>query len=85
MPVDGRTLEYVHSLLQAMRQNTDWKTAFDAVLVSLRDDFVYDNVAVYLLDGSTQTLEVNYARAVGRGKRGVERRSTCIRPGNLTN
>ncbi len=68
MPVDSRTLEYVHSLLQVMRQEGDWKASLDRLLFSLREDFVYDNVAVYLLDGSAQSLDVGYARAVGRGK-----------------
>ena len=40
----------------------------DDLLASLRADFVYDNVAVYMLDSQTNGLDVNYARAVGRGK-----------------
>ncbi len=68
MSVDRLTLKYIQSLLQAMRREADWKAAFDKLLASLREDFVYDNVAAYLLDGAGQTLDVGYARAVGRGK-----------------
>src|SRR5512143_3371402 len=66
--VDPNTLEYVHSLLQAVSSQQDWKSALDTLLASLRDGFVYDNVAVYLFDPRSQTLDVGYARAVGRGK-----------------
>src|SRR5512144_61720 len=66
--VDPNTLEYVHSLLQAVSSQQDWKSALDTLLASLRDGFVYDNVAVYLFDLRSQTLDVGYARAVGRGK-----------------
>src|SRR5512146_3145425 len=66
--VDPDTLEYVHSLLQAVSSQQDWKSALDTLLPSLRDGFVYDNVAAYLFDLRSQTLDVGYARAVGRGK-----------------
>lgn len=69
MPVDSQTLEYIYSILQAMSLKTDWKTAFDTLLTSLRKEFVYDNVAVYLLDSEGKSLDVGYARAVGRGKK----------------
>ena len=66
--VDPTTLEYVHSLLQTVSNQQDWKSALDTLLASLREEFVYDNVAVYLYDPHSQTLDVGYARAVGRGK-----------------
>jgi signal transduction histidine kinase len=68
MPVDAQTLEYIYSILQAMSLKADWKSAFDTLLTSLRKEFVYDNVAVYLLDSEGKSLDVGYARAVGRGK-----------------
>lgn len=68
MPVDAQTLEYVYSILQSMGHTADWKTALDTLLASLREEFVYDNVAVYLLDAEGKSLDVGYARAVGRGK-----------------
>src|SRR5512135_687081 len=66
--VDSNTLEYVHSLLMTVSRQQDWKAALDTLLASVRGEFVYDNVAVYLFDPRSQTLDVGYARAVGRGK-----------------
>src|SRR5512140_103189 len=66
--VDAKTLEYVHSLLLSVNNQQDWKYAMDTLLASLREEFVYDNVAVYLFDPHSQALDVGYARAVGRGK-----------------
>src|SRR5512143_1980045 len=66
--VDTKTLEYVHSLLQTVSLRQDWKAALDTLLSSLREEFVYDNVAVYMFDPHSQSLDVGYARAVGRGK-----------------
>jgi two-component system sensor histidine kinase KdpD len=66
--VDPKTLEYVYSLMQALTHQQDWKVALDALLASIRDEFVYDNVAVYLYDARSRIIDVGYARAVGRGK-----------------
>ena len=66
--VDSKTLEFVYSLLQTVSLQMDWKSALDTLLASLREEFVYDNVAVYLPDSRSQTIDVGYARAVGRGK-----------------
>jgi signal transduction histidine kinase len=38
------------------------------LFISLRGEFVFDNVAVYLLDSQTKGMDVVYARAMGRGK-----------------
>lgn len=45
-----------------------WKVGLDKLLLALRTEFVFDNVAIYTLDPSSQALEVLYARAAGRGK-----------------
>lgn len=68
MSIDFQALEYLYSILQAMSRKPDWKGALDILLASLRDEFVYDNVAVYLLDPQGKSLDVAYARAVGRGR-----------------
>jgi len=68
MPVDPETLEYLYSILAPLNQKVDWKSSLGNLLASLREDFLYDNVAVYLLDSQTRGLDVIYARAVGRGK-----------------
>lgn len=68
MPVTSQALESMYSILQAVSLRADWKSALDTLLASLREEFVYDNVAVYLLDTDGKSLDVGYARAVGRGK-----------------
>jgi len=45
-----------------------WRRAMDTVIGVIRPYFVFDNLAVYLLDPYTLNLEVGYARATGRGK-----------------
>lgn len=69
MPVDLETLEYLHSLRQAAGSARDWKAAFDTLIGSVRQAFIYDNVALYLLDARGRSLDVSRARAVGRGKK----------------
>jgi signal transduction histidine kinase len=59
----------IYSILQAINKYSDWRAALDNVLASLREEFVYDNVAVYVIDSGGGGLDVAYARAVGRGKR----------------
>ncbi|GAB4504093.1 MAG: hypothetical protein Fur0043_10860 [Anaerolineales bacterium] len=66
--LDARTLAYIQTLAQAASMNDDWKTALDKLLLALRTEFVYDNVAIYVTRGSEQFVEVAYARAIGRGK-----------------
>lgn len=68
MPLDLGTLEFVDTLRRARSSAADWKTAFDALLVAVREEFVYDHVALYMLDATGQSLDVSRARAVGRGK-----------------
>ncbi|MGE5072728.1 MAG: ATP-binding protein [Anaerolineae bacterium] len=66
--VDPKTLDYVYSLMQNITHQQDWKVALDTLLAAIREEFVYDNVAVYLYDARSQSIDVGYARAVGRGK-----------------
>ena len=66
--MDLQTLSSLHNIFQEVQQKPDWKAALDTLFVSLRDSFIFDNVAVYLKDPRTKGLDVVYARAVGRGK-----------------
>ena len=66
--LDPRTLAYVQTLVQAASMKDDWKVALDNLLVALRAEFVFDNVAVYMVDPTALSLEIAHARAVGRGK-----------------
>src|SRR5258707_9891873 len=54
--------------MQAIVRKNDWRDGLDTLLATLRGEFVYDNVAIYMLDAQTGGLDVLYARAVGRGK-----------------
>jgi len=62
------TLSSLHDIFQEVQRQPDWRAALDTLFVSLRDSFIFDNVAVYLEDPQTKGLDVVYARAVGRGK-----------------
>jgi signal transduction histidine kinase len=68
MPIDPRTLSRLHELRVAARAGPNWKAALDQLLASIRQDFIYDNVALYVLDRRRRHLEVAHARATGRGK-----------------
>ncbi|MDO8752402.1 MAG: histidine kinase dimerization/phospho-acceptor domain-containing protein, partial [Anaerolineales bacterium] len=67
--MDISTLSLLHNIFQEVQGKPDWKTALDALFASLRGDFVFDNVAIYLVDPQIKGLEVVYARAKGRGKK----------------
>jgi signal transduction histidine kinase len=66
--MDSHTLSALHGIFQEVQKQQDWRTALDTLFVSLRDSFIFDNVAIYLEDPQTKGLDVVYARAVGRGK-----------------
>jgi len=65
---DPKTLAYIQTLVQAVGMSDDWKVALDKLLIALRAEFVFDNVAIYLVDPVALSLEISHARAVGRGK-----------------
>jgi signal transduction histidine kinase len=66
--MDTETLNTLRKIFHAVEKQSDWKIALDTLLSTLRHQFLYDNVAAYVLDRQTGALEVAYARAVGRGK-----------------
>jgi signal transduction histidine kinase len=66
--VELATLSKLLKVFTEVQRKQDWKTAMDTLFVSLRDSFIFDNVAIYLEDPQTKGLDVVYARAVGRGK-----------------
>jgi len=66
--MDTATLSLLHELFQDVQQKQDWKTGLDTLFLSMRGSFVFDNVAIYLVDPLTKGLDVAYARAMGRGK-----------------
>jgi signal transduction histidine kinase len=66
--MDYPTLEYLRELMKITVQTGDSRNATEKFLATLREQFVFDNVAAYIQDDLTETLEVVYARAVGRAK-----------------
>ena len=66
--MDGQTLSFLQELIQIATHSGDARGNLGKFIVALRKEFVFDNVAVYLQDSSTQMLEIAYARAVGRSK-----------------
>jgi len=65
--MDSETLEIFTRLSNSIVRD-DWKKSLNAMFVLLRRKFVFDNLAVYLVEGSSTTPEVVYARAAGRGR-----------------
>jgi len=66
--MDAQALSYFHELMKIVIEAGDTRKTAEKFLVTLRQQFVFDNVAVYLQDEATGTLEIVYARAVGRAK-----------------
>ncbi|GAB1471314.1 hypothetical protein MASR2M66_21920 [Chloroflexota bacterium] len=66
--MDNYTLSELDRIFQDVQSRPDWKSALNSLFESMRQSFVYDNVAIYLSDHKTRGLDVVYARALGRGK-----------------
>ena len=66
--MDYKTLEYLQQLMLITAFADNSRPIIERFLKTLREQFVFDNVAVYVYDESSQGLEVVYARAVGRAK-----------------
>ncbi|HEX7540666.1 MAG TPA: ATP-binding protein, partial [Anaerolineales bacterium] len=70
--MDSETLETFTRLSSSIVRD-DWKKSLDEIFILLRKKFVFDNLAIYLVEGNGSTPEVVYARAAGRGrKKGAE-------------
>ena len=66
--MDAQAFSYFHELMNIALEANDRRKTTEKFLTTLRQQFVFDNVAVYLQDEETGTLEIVYARAVGRAK-----------------
>src|ERR671913_2228408 len=66
--MDSHTLSYLQELMQIAASADHSRINIEKFIVALRKEFVFDNVAVYLQDKTTQILEIVYARAIGRSK-----------------
>ena len=66
--MDERTFSYVSRLVEITNENGDDRELVEKFLSTLREEFVFDNVAAYIHDTDTDSLDIIYARAVGRAK-----------------
>jgi signal transduction histidine kinase len=66
--MDSHTLSYLQDLMQTASHGRPSRSTLEKFMLTLRKEFVFDNVAVYMQDESTQILEVAFARAIGRSK-----------------
>jgi signal transduction histidine kinase len=66
--MDNHTLSYLQELMQIAARSDTSRDNLEKFIAALRKEFVFDNVAVYLQDKTTQNLEIVYARAIGRAK-----------------
>ena len=66
--MDTQGFAYIHELMRTALDTNDPRASIESFLATLRQQFVFDNVAIYLHDDRTSALEIVYARAVGRAK-----------------
>ena len=65
--MDGETLEIFSKLSDAIVKD-DWKKALNFLFLTLHRKFVFDNLAIYLVEKTGAVPEAVYARAAGRGR-----------------
>jgi len=68
MTMDTQTFSYIFELIKIIMKSGDMRKDIEKFFILLREQFVFDNVAVYIEDELTNTLEIVHARAVGRAK-----------------
>ena len=66
--MDNLTLSFLHTVLKEVQSKHDWKASLDTLFTSLRGSFVFDNVVIFIEDERTKSMDIVYARAMGRGK-----------------
>jgi len=66
--MDAQPFSYLHELVNIASEADNTRITVEKFLSKLNEQFVFDNVAVYLQDEKTNSLEVVYARALGRAK-----------------
>ncbi len=65
--MDDETLELFTKLSDSIAKD-DWKKALNSLFLTLRKTFVFDNLAIYLIETAGALPEPVYARGVGRGR-----------------
>jgi signal transduction histidine kinase len=65
--MDDQTLEFFDKLSESVVKE-DWRKALNFLFLTLRKDFVFDNLVIYLVDTPGVVPEAVYARSLGRGR-----------------
>ncbi len=65
--MDDQTLEFFDKLSESIVKD-DWKKALNFLFLTLRRDFVFDNLVIYLGETPNAIPEAVYARSLGRGR-----------------
>jgi len=66
--MDMQSFSFVTELMRIVNEEGDTRSVVEKFLSVLRQQLVFDNVAAYLWDDETKTLDIVYARAIGRAK-----------------
>ncbi len=66
--MDSQTFSYLYELVKIATGASETRMDIENFFTQLREQFVFDNVAVYIQDEITGTLEIAHARAIGRAK-----------------
>jgi K+-sensing histidine kinase KdpD len=65
--LNSQELEAMYAISRVVAQSTELDTSLNEIINFARPVFIFDNVVMYLLEGS-ESLEPSYARAIGRGR-----------------
>lgn len=65
--MDDETLELFTTISESIVKD-NWKKALDSLFVTIRKKFVFDNLAIYVVEATGTMPEAVYARATGRGR-----------------
>ena len=68
MMMSTHAFSYIQELMKTVLEVDDPRASIEKFLATLRQEFVFDNVAIYLQDEKSNSLEIVYARALGRAK-----------------
>lgn len=62
------TLDTIYEIDTILWQSKAWRLVMDDLIRFVRPYFIFDNIALYLIDPMSMSLEAAYARATGRGR-----------------
>ena len=65
--MDDETLDFFTKMNDPIVKD-DWKQSLNSLILMLRKTFVFDNLAIYLVERAGAIPEAVFARAVGRGR-----------------